>query len=346
MKTFTLNLLVISFLFCFSIPLLHAQNEEEQDEEKVSFFDQIHNGQFQKFQLNLDIDYLFANKFKDQYQDAVFSQIISKNEKDEWKIEVKPRGKYRLRTCDFPPLKLKFNKDQLKEKGLKKDNEYKLVTHCMDIGGDESIYREYLIYKLFEILSDKYFRTQLTEITYQDTKTNRKIKSIGIIVEDENQMAKRNNGKLCEACYGLSDSVFNMKNYQIQALFQYMIGNTDWSVPMSRNVKLLTSKSDQITYVVPYDFDFSGLVNASYCVPNLDYGMVSCRQRKYLGKEKTLDELSTTIAHFESKKEEIFSYIERFEYLSKFSKKDIKSYLEAFYKDIQSDAFLKNLMNY
>ena len=327
----------------FSFSVLHGQ---EKEAKKQSVFDKIYNPEPQQIELIFDLKYLMKNKFKDQYQDVVFTHVKSKKESESWPAELKPRGKFRLRKCDFPPIKIKFKKDELKSKGLKKHNEYKLVTHCLSVGGAENVYRELLIYKMYEIFTEQSFRTQLVKVVYKDSESKRKIKGVGVLIEDEAQLAKRMDGDICDECFGLPDSVFHWESYQLNALFQFMIGNTDFSVPMARNLKLVESEETGKTFVVPYDFDFSGLVNAPYCVPNVDYGMTSCRQRKFLGKARSLEELAPVIQSFKEKKTEIISFVNGFEYLSSYSRKDILAYIRSFYESLENESFLTELVDY
>ena len=40
------------------------------------------------------------------------------------------------------------------------------------------------------------------------------------------------------------------------AMFEYMIGNTDWDISMMRNVRLIQAAESGKVCVVPYDFRF------------------------------------------------------------------------------------------
>ena len=118
------------------------------------------------------------------------------------------------------------------------------------------------------------------------------------------------------------------------SMFQYMIGNEDWSIEMMRNVKAFQSKEDGKYILVPYDFDFSGLVNASYAVPNNNFGLTSVEQRYYLGMATTPGILRYTKKHFESKREQILKIIKDLPKLSSGGEYYISQYIEAFYIDI------------
>ena len=121
-----------------------------------------------------------------------------------------------------------------------------------------------------------------------------------------------------------------------------MIGNSDYSIPMNRNLKLLKTPNgqDTILRVAPYDFDFSGLVNASYALPSPDYQQQSVRDRVFLGMCDD-KELEASIKHFLDKKEEILDCVADFKLMSKASRIDIKQYLKEFFEEIESDEAIR-----
>ena len=66
-----------------------------------------------------------------------------------------------------------------------------------------------------------------------------------------------------------------------------MIGNTDWTVPVFHNNVLIISQGNLqglgSGIAVPYDFDYSGLVDANYAVPSDQLNLPSVLDRRYLG---------------------------------------------------------------
>ena len=129
----------------------------------------------------------------------------------------------------------------------------------------------------------------------------------------------------------------------IVAIFEYMIGNTDWSVPGSHNIKILHSKNDTLSrpYVVPYDFDFSGLVNTSYSAPDERLEIENVRQRAYRGFPRTMEELDDVLAIFNKEKANIYSTINNFNLLTSTTKKGMTDYLDEFYKTINNASKIK-----
>ncbi|GJM34804.1 MAG: hypothetical protein DHS20C18_38050 [Saprospiraceae bacterium] len=286
--------------------------------------------------IELDLNTLLQNKKTNTYFPARLSFKTPNGEVVKWDIKVRVRGRFRRMTCEFPPLKVKMPKKKVKELGFGKNNTVKLVTHCEENKkAKEYLFREYLIYQLYGQLTDVKFETQLLQITYRDTGSGDEMITYGVFIEDVKSLADRLNAKECKECFGLTHAEFDRSNLQIHDLFQYMIGNADWSIIMNRNLKILTPKEEAAPkMVVPYDFDFSGLVNAAYAIPNADFKQKNVRERFYLGANWPEAEWSETIAHFKKKREELYDTIEQFEFINKKAKKDIKKYLDSFYKEL------------
>ena len=130
----------------------------------------------------------------------------------------------------------------------------------------------------------------------------------------------------------------------IAALFEYMIGNTDWSVAAGHNFKLIQPRDDNYArpFAVPYDFDYSGLVNAEYAVPDQWLNIENVQQRMYRGFPRSMDELNDALGIFKQQKENIYALINNFSLLTSSSKKEMISYLEEFYKIIDNPNLVKS----
>jgi hypothetical protein len=270
-----------------------------------------------------------------EYQSAMLSFELGEEE-SKWGIKLRARGKYRRRICNQPPLKLNFDKDQLVERGLNKDDELKLVTQCIaGYEGKDLVLREYLVYKLYNILSPQTsFRAQLVDLRYNCTSSGSRSRSWGVVLEDQETVSRRLNAEICDSCYGLDKDAFDQQSLNRVTLFQYMIGNADYSLIQNRNIEILKHSETAQHLIAPFDFDFSGVVNASYAVPNTDYNQKRVRDRFYLGNSSD-EELAETIEYFIAKKPEIMDFINDFKLLSRTSRKDIQAYLQSFYESLE-----------
>jgi hypothetical protein len=131
----------------------------------------------------------------------------------------------------------------------------------------------------------------------------------------------------------------------IVAIFQYMIGNTDFGVSANLNIILIQPAKDSTArpIVIPYDFDYAGLVDAYYAVPNEGLEIDNVRQRLYRGYARSEDELNEAIAIFNKQKENIYSLVKGFDLLTEKNRKTIIDYLEGFYKTINNSTLVKSI---
>ena len=90
--------------------------------------------------------------------------------------------------------------------------------------------------------------------------------------------------------------------------------------------------SENLGIVVPFDFDYSGFVYASYAVPHESVPVKSVRERYYMGFCRTEQEFSSALKEFSDSKEEFFRIINDFPYLDLRAKKQSVSYLNEFFK--------------
>ena len=303
MKTF--NVIKITWLFFLSLFFVSTVSADQpfSAQKSGSLFDHWQEAEILNVNLELDFEKMLENKRSNTYQPAVFSYTDKEGNVQSWQIKTRVRGRFRRMKCEMPPLKLQFPKKELKSNGFKKHNDFKLVTHCLEgKEGNDNVLREYLAYELYNLVSKQSLRTQLVKITYNDNKSKSKTIRYGILIEDTDEMAKRLDGAVCKDCYNTPANQFQQENLNIHSMFQYMIGNSDWSVSMVKNLKILQSKKDSSYILVPYDFDFSGFVNASYAVPNPDYNLKSVRERVLIGAGPTPEQFESTIGHFPKQK--------------------------------------------
>lgn len=200
-------------------------------------------------------------------------------------LKSKTRGNFRRKTgnCIYPPIWLNFPKKDIPNGSIfEGQNKLKLVTACR---GDSYVVREYVIYRLLNVLTDYSFEARLVTVVFHDSLKNKTYDPMyGILLEDEDQMAMRNNAYI-EKNNLISAEELSKEEYLRMAVFEFFIGNTDWSIPYRHNIKILRSVEDSITLIpVPYDFDHSGIVYAPYANPAPELRLRSVRDRRYRGK--------------------------------------------------------------
>lgn len=259
-------------------------------------------------------------------------------------IEVQIRGHFRLEKCLMAPLKLKFNyKEGSVLYSLKS---LKLVNQCwFNKVYEQNILKEYLIYRIYNLLTDKSFRAKLLNLTLVDSAGKKKpITEYAFLLEDIKDVAKRNQ------CIQWTKGTVNAestdrKQTTLVALFQYMIGNTDFSVSVNHNIKLIIPEKESFTrpLEVPYDFDYSGMVNAEYAIPDERLEIESVRQRLYRGFPRSMAELDESLTVFKQQKPKIYALINGFDLLTPKSKKEMTDYLDEFYEVINEPKRIKSI---
>jgi hypothetical protein len=209
---------------------------------------------------------------------------------------------------------------------------------------EELLLKEYLVYKIYNLLSIMSFKVRLLHVNYKDIKQKAKgYSQYAFLIEDMNDLTKRNN------CKEIKHKVFapygaNRKQMTLVSLFQYMIGNTDWSIRNYHNMKLMAPKNDTLAnpYAIPYDFDYAGIVDAPYAAPNEELPITTVRDRLYRGFDRSMEELQEAIEIFKEKKGAIMLTINNFTLLSERTRKEMTRYLEGFYQTIDNNRSIRN----
>ncbi|NJO87219.1 MAG: hypothetical protein HC821_04280 [Lewinella sp.] len=246
------------------------------------------------------------------------------------------RGRYRRRSCELPPLTLHFNKEELKRRGYGRHNDFKLVTQCSNNPeGEDALLREYLAYQMYAALNPQAaYRSQLLRITYLNSANGSRQEGYAILLEDCDELQDRLNADNCKGAYNVSqDSLINASGV---VLFEYMIGNTDFSFNLVRNLKLLR-RSDGMYLAIPYDFDFSGLVNAKYAVPNVDYHQEKITDRIWVWEYPVAADLTAEREHYLAHKKGLLELVHNASYLAASSRQEIKTYLNGFFIDLKAN---------
>ena len=257
----------------------------------------------------------------------------------EHSIKVRIRGKSRRRVCSFPPLRINFAADDTAQSIFKDQDKLKLATHCREHGSAQvDILQEYAAYRIFNLISEFSYKVRLLHITYTDTEGRLEENTFdryGFLIESSSELADRVGGQLAHVT-GVSLHSLDSKQAASVFVFQYLIGNTDWSLVTAdeddrccHNGELFDIGSAR--YYVPYDFDLSGLVNAHYARPDSSLRISRVTQRLYRGYCISTDALKDALSAIEARRADILGVIRQLPVLSQ---KDIEAtikYLERFF---------------
>jgi hypothetical protein len=208
------------------------------------------------------------------------------------------RGHFRLRRdqCGFPPLRVIFDKNT-KHTPFDDQGGLKLVTHCSNGSREHEQYvlREYLTYRAHALVTPASFRARLARVRYVPVRdSTHPVERWGFFLESEREMGRRMGGRVLEARNAryrdIADSAVAV------SLWQYFIGNTDWSLAALHNVRLV--QRDTLVMAVPYDFDHSGMVDARYATADARLALRSVRERLWRGPCTSAEALQAAAAPF------------------------------------------------
>jgi len=298
--------------------------------------------------LRFDMTQYTRKKPKDEYMDAILTYHINKTDSINKDIRLKSRGEMRNGYCSFPPIRLNFKNAGFKKADLSQIEKIKLVTHCQ-YGNEEYLFKEFLIYKLFNVLTDTSFRVRLVNIEYINTrKKSKPVNTYAFFIEPVEMLAERVNATVVSSVNLTQKNIVPQMMDRL-AIFNYMIGNTDWSVPNQHNCKVLSALSfntSGLGMVVPYDFDYSGLVDADYAIPYEPLGLSSVRERRYVGICRTEDVFTNAVKEFLTNKEAFYKVINNFQLLDEKEKTKMIHYLDSFYEDFDDhNTIVKNILS-
>ena len=248
-------------------------------------------------------------------------------------IQMGVRGNFRLqaRNCSFPPTRLIFD-STVKKTVFAGQKRLKLVTRCQKSDEfDQYILQEYNLYRVYNLLTPFSFRARLARVTFNDQqKKEEPITMWAFMIEDDGDMAKRNATTLLDQKGALWDDV-DGELLRTMSLFEFFIGNTDWSVGGLHNVKLVRDAQLNIR-TVAYDLDWSGVISARYARPDAKLPIRTVRDRLFRGPCMTEAEFLTSATLFAQQKDAIYALYKDLPQLSPSTAKNSLEYYDDFYK--------------
>lgn len=254
------------------------------------------------------------------------------------RVRLRTRGLYRLRECTFVPLRLRFAQDDVAGSPLDSLRRPKLVTHCEDnTEYEQNLLQEYAIYRVLQLLTPLSFQARLLRVTYEDSAPNRRpVTRHAILTEDPERLASRLGATLM-AQQNVGFIQINQPNAALLSVFQYFIGNTDWSLPGLHNIQLIRL-GDQGINAVAYDFDWAGIIAARYARPATQLPIRSVRERIWRGPCLNLATLEPALARFETLREAIGAVYQGLPGLEPRTLQRTQAYIEEFYRTISDRA--------
>jgi hypothetical protein len=282
---------------------------------------------------------------REQREERRFVLTLGGVEQEVW-LRVRGKSRSREKTCEFPPLRLRFENAEGVFAG---NEELKLVTHCRNgERGEADAMEEFVAYRAFTLFSPASFRVRPVRIAWSDSDgrldEDDRLRH-GFLIEPAQQVAARTGGTELEV-EGVRLSELDLEQAALVYVFQYMIGNTDWSMVTGIGATYCCHNGvlfeiDGRVHYVPYDFDLAGLVSTPYAKPDPSFRLRNVRQRRYRGFCTDSDILSSAIKTFVEHEEDVYQVVRDTPGLDEKNQEDAIDYLAQFFKKARDEEKLQ-----
>ena len=270
-------------------------------------------------------------------------------------VKLRTRGIFRrsAENCEFAPVRVNFRKSQVEDTVFAGQDKLKLVTHCENGSNtyEQYVLKEYLAYRIFNALTDDSFRARLLHVTYVDTDRDGDSRTrYAFFIEDNDRLAERIGAEKVEVRQA-NYSMLEERQAALVTVFEYLIGNTDFSLvgpdkgkDCCHNVELF-SREPGLYIAIPYDFDFSGIVDARYAAPHPSLRTRSVTRRVYRGICDHNGVMDEVVAQFRDRQAVIGQLPATVEGMDDRTRKKAENYIAEFYEDIaDAEAVEDNLV--
>jgi hypothetical protein len=331
MKYIHLKILLYSISFLFTTNSLLAAEPDSlfQSDEVINM------------ELRFDLSAIQDERIeKPEYHDAELIYYTPGGDTKKLLIKLMVRGHFRRNpaNCVFPPLSVNFKKNEVQNTIFENQNKLKLVTPCQN---EMDVIDEYLIYKMYNQVTDQSMKVRLVKILYFDTSQGKELfEKYSFFIEEKEKVAERNNAIVKDRPITPFD--LDRENVKKISVFQYIIGNKDWFYTSRHNIVIMQPKdSTQLSFAVPFDFDFSGFVDASYSNPIVAEGQMLPDRRVYKGLCFTADEFKDVFDFYGKLRPVFESIINNMDLLPKRIRKENINYIDYFYTVIKQPSLIK-----
>jgi hypothetical protein len=264
-------------------------------------------------------------------------------------IMLSPRGITRRKseTCQFAPLRVEFSQRPAATSLFRGQRRLKLVTHCRSSAAfQQFLLLEYAAYRLYNAVTPMSFRVRLAMVDYVGDDDRPVTTRLGFFIEDTDDAARRNGMREARVGDRIAIAQLNMREAARVAAFQYLIGNLDWSMIAGpagdgccHNMRLIAPGQGVTTGLVPipYDFDFTGFVDAPYAVPPDNLGVRSVRHRHYRGFCRLNSESATAMRELAGRRGELLAVLGSIPQLEPRTRRKAEAFLDGFFTRIAAE---------
>jgi hypothetical protein len=287
--------------------------------------------------LETDLHALFHDRGAQRKEHPATLRYTSATDTGSIPVQLRTRGIFRLKMCGFPPIRLNLPAHKARHTPFAGENKLKLATHCQgDRSYERNLLREYALYRVLNAVTDTSFRVRLAHMTYVDSARHDTVMRYGFLIESDTALAQRIGADLVSA-NNVYDPMTDPSYMTLVSVFQYLIGNLDWSVWHRHNIAIFQIVTQpRPLLAVPYDFDFSGAVNAPYASPPEQIKIQSVRQRVYRGFCQPDSVLAGVLTRFRVAKDSIYAAVRAVPDLPERDVRNVLDYFDDFYQVINN----------
>jgi len=300
------------------------------------------NSEILKLTILSDFSSLMQDRGNDRsYHKGLLYYLTSDRDTIFRKIKLKTRGNFRRdpANCKYPPIMLKFGKMDAVDSVFANQSKLKLVTQCQL---ENYVLLEYLAYRINNLLTDQSYRVRLAHITYSDLESKEAYYThYAFFIENEEELATRIHAELYKP--NVVQYFLDREHVISMAMFQYLIGNDDWYVTSRHNVSILKLVKSEDPIAIPFDFDWSELVNANYTKPPGVPKYELKERRIYKGLCLNEADYDIQVSLFNVIKDSIKDLIQSLEALPKNKKQESIKFIERFYKTLNNPSSLSKV---
>ena len=254
-------------------------------------------------------------------------------------VRYRTRGRWRRGTghCAFPALFIEFDEEQTAGTPFAGQRTLPFTSHCQHYRSKYQTWAilEYLAYRYYTLLTPASVRVRLARIRYRDAGARHNYTRYGFFSEHFRDVGRRIGAEWFDADRAdirLTDPL----ELATLSLFQYMIGHLDWSAAALHNTTAFR-RADGRIIVVPFDFDYAGLVDAEYAAPPRGLGVRDVRHRLYRGFCRDGIDWDSLFTRFLAVREPVLGLLDDQQGLTARRRSRARHYLEDFYRTIGSE---------
>ena len=240
------------------------------------------------------------------WRSAVFSYTDTAGKPVVIPTQIRTRGIWRLNHCEMPPIRMNFKSEVTKGTLLHGVDKPKLVNYCRDTDDYEQyLLQEFQLYRIYNLITPSSHRARLLSLSYVDSASGKEVaKRYALLLEEPDVTAARTGGAILEQKGAIGGDLDPFHDVVV-GVFNYFIGNTDFSTYALHNVELVAKPNGEIVPIA-FDFDFSGVINTTYATPDPKLPIQNVRSRMFRGYCHTAEEYAQVFAKFNEQKDAIY----------------------------------------